>query len=126
MREKTDDSFACSPIVFPDRAGFVRRNVSTTLVSSSSEKGVMASAGFNLATRHMLKQGTPALAELLCKQRRSVWPIQVAPQRGQRPGGRGQDSWSSEAPASWPMTSSETQRPPLNRYALNSLHALQM
>ena len=78
----------------------------------------MASAGFNLATRHMLKQGTPALAELLCKQRRSVWPIQVAPQRGQRPGGRGQDSWSSEAPASWPMTSSETQRPPPNRYAL--------
>ena len=86
----------------------------------------MASAGFNLATRHMLKQGTPALAELLCKQRRSVWPIQVAPQRGQRPGGRGQDSWSSEAPASWPMTSSETQRPPPNRYALDSLLALQI
>ena len=50
----------------------MRRNVSTTLVSSSSEKGVMASAGFNLATRHMLKQGTPALAELLVSHGASI------------------------------------------------------
>ena len=77
----------------------------------------MAAACFNLATRH-LKSGAPKpisnIPSLLCRHRQAVWPIQVAPHHGGKPPGSrldGTAKWTGSAAASWPMTSTEVQRP---------------
>jgi hypothetical protein len=96
------------------------RTSTAHLESNPEEKGVMAAACFNLATKHLKAVGSAAkprsnIPSLLCRHRRAVWPIQVAPQAGGKPppGSKlgGTAKWTGSAAASWPMTSTEAQRP---------------
>ena len=110
------------------------------LESNPNEKGVMASAAFHVATRHLIGEhkAKANIPSLLCRQRNAVWPIQasthtfppqhefprmslteclwwqVAHKKGNaQPGAKfnGTAKWMSNAPVSWTMTSSQTQRP---------------
>jgi hypothetical protein len=78
----------------------------------------MAAACFNVATRHLNSvagsKSSANIPSLLCRHRRAVWPIQVAPEQGGKPPGSrlgGTAKWTGSAAASWPMTSTESQRP---------------